>query len=54
MVAGNNPLTVVHVAKDVRVVDRDALFLDLKEYAKHEAVNVIYCDVIPLTPILFR
>jgi manganese-transporting P-type ATPase len=31
MITGDNPLTAVHVARDVEIVDRDALILDLKE-----------------------
>ena len=46
MITGDNPLTAVHVAKDVEIVDRDALILDLKENPKHEAGKLLYCDVI--------
>jgi cation-transporting ATPase 13A1 len=35
MITGDNPLTAVHVARDVEIVDRDALILDLKEDATH-------------------
>jgi magnesium-transporting ATPase (P-type) len=31
MITGDNPLTAVHVAHDVEIMDRDALILDLKE-----------------------
>ena len=31
MITGDNPLTAVHVARDVEIVDREALILDLKE-----------------------
>ena len=31
MITGDNPLTAVHVAKDVEIMDRDAMILDLKE-----------------------
>ncbi|OCF39299.1 cation-transporting ATPase 13A1 [Kwoniella heveanensis CBS 569] len=31
MITGDNPLTAVHVAKDVEIVDRDVMILDLKE-----------------------
>ncbi|EIN05518.1 endoplasmic reticulum Ca-transporting P-type ATPase [Punctularia strigosozonata HHB-11173 SS5] len=37
MITGDNPLTAVHVAKDVEIVDRDALILDLKENAASES-----------------
>lgn len=36
MITGDNPLTAVHVARDVEIVDRDALILDLKEDAANE------------------
>jgi len=36
MITGDNPLTAVHVAREVEIVDRDALILDLKENAKHD------------------
>jgi cation-transporting ATPase 13A1 len=31
MITGDNPLTALHVARDVEIVDREALILDLKE-----------------------
>jgi manganese-transporting P-type ATPase len=31
MITGDNPLTAVHVARQVEIVDRDALILDLRE-----------------------
>ena len=37
MITGDSPLTIVHVARDVEIVDRDALILDLKENPTHEA-----------------
>ncbi|TDL20605.1 endoplasmic reticulum Ca-transporting P-type ATPase [Rickenella mellea] len=37
MITGDNPLTAVHVARDVEIVDREALILDLKENAKSES-----------------
>lgn len=37
MITGDNPLTAVHVARDVEIVDREALILDLKEDAKDES-----------------
>ena len=36
MITGDNPLTIVHVASDVEIVDRDALILDLREDPAHE------------------
>lgn len=36
MITGDNPLTAVHVARDVEIVDRDVLILDLKEGAQNE------------------
>ena len=33
MITGDNPLTAVHVAKEVEIVDRDALILDRREGA---------------------
>lgn len=42
MITGDNPLTAVHVARDVEIVDRDALILDLKENAANEAGESIY------------
>lgn len=43
MITGDNPLTAVHVARDVEIVDRDALILDLRENPAHEAgeLNII-------------
>lgn len=37
MITGDNPLTAVHVARDVEIVDRDALILDLRENPAHDA-----------------
>ncbi|GAA6000885.1 hypothetical protein JCM10207_004705 [Rhodosporidiobolus poonsookiae] len=36
MITGDNPLTAAHVAKEVEIVDRDVLILDLKEGAQRE------------------
>ncbi|KAG1795219.1 hypothetical protein EV424DRAFT_1475431 [Suillus variegatus] len=41
MITGDNPLTAVHVARDVEIVDRDALILDLRENPAHEAVTSV-------------
>lgn len=34
MITGDNPLTAVHVARDVEIVDREVLILDLREGTK--------------------
>ncbi|KAK4050538.1 putative cation-transporting ATPase 1 [Microbotryomycetes sp. JL221] len=36
MITGDNPLTAVHVARQVEIVDRDVLILDLREGASNE------------------
>lgn len=36
MITGDNPLTAVHVAKTVEIVDREALILDLRENPRDE------------------
>jgi magnesium-transporting ATPase (P-type) len=41
MITGDNPLTAVHVARDVEIVHRDALILDLRENPVHEAVYIL-------------
>ncbi|KAJ3512145.1 hypothetical protein NMY22_g15418 [Coprinellus aureogranulatus] len=37
MITGDNPLTAIHVARDVEIIDREALILDLAEQPKHDA-----------------
>ncbi|KAF7313779.1 Cation-transporting ATPase [Mycena chlorophos] len=54
MITGDNPLTAVHVAREVEIMDRDALILDLKENPSHEG-DLIWRDVnettiIPVDP----
>ena len=53
MITGDSPLTTVHVAKDSKSVDRDALILDLKENPKYEVGKLMYCDMILHTLILY-
>lgn len=48
MITGNKPLTAVHVARDVEIVDRDALILDLRENPAHEAGEFII--IVATTP----
>ena len=40
MITGDNPLTALHVARDVEIVDREALILDLKENSAHETGKI--------------
>lgn len=37
MITGDNPLTAAHVARDVEIVDRDVMILDLREGAVDES-----------------
>jgi cation-transporting ATPase 13A1 len=52
MITGDNPLTAVHVARDVEIVDRDVMILDLKEGSADELVwrNVEETKIIPVNP----
>ena len=53
MITGDNPLTAVHVAKDVEIVDREAMILDLKEGTTTDELvwkNVDETIVIPVDP----
>jgi cation-transporting ATPase 13A1 len=54
MITGDNPLTAIHVARDVEIVDREALILDLKENPAHEADlewrTVDETKIIPVDP----
>ncbi|KAJ7705279.1 hypothetical protein B0H17DRAFT_973789 [Mycena rosella] len=54
MITGDNPLTAVHVARVVEIVDREALILDLKENPAHEGDltwrTVDESKVIPVDP----
>lgn len=36
MITGDNPLTAVHVAKEVEIVDRECLVLDVRENSTDE------------------
>jgi cation-transporting ATPase 13A1 len=54
MITGDNPLTAVHVAKEVEIVDREALILDAPEesHGNHELVwrSVDEKTIIPVNP----
>ncbi|KAI0281854.1 hypothetical protein BGY98DRAFT_957834 [Russula aff. rugulosa BPL654] len=54
MITGDNPLTALHVARDVEIVDREALILDLKENPECETDlewrTVDETKIIPVDP----
>ncbi|KAF8593613.1 hypothetical protein BDV93DRAFT_396644, partial [Ceratobasidium sp. AG-I] len=54
MITGDNPLTAVHVAREVDIVDRDALILDVKEGSTSERDlvwrTVDQTKIIPVDP----
>ena len=50
MITGDNPLTAVHVAREVEIVDRKALILDLAENPQHDE-GAIHFPSYPLLEI---
>lgn len=53
MITGDNPLTAVHVARDVEIVDREVMILDLKEGTTTDELvwrNVDETKIIPVNP----
>ncbi|KAL7421973.1 putative cation-transporting ATPase 1 [Cryptotrichosporon argae] len=53
MITGDNPLTAVHVARDVEIVDRDVMILDLKEGTSTDELvwrNVDETNIIDVDP----
>jgi cation-transporting ATPase 13A1 len=54
MITGDNPLTAVHVAREVEIVDRDTLILDLRENPANDADlvwrTIDESKVIPVNP----
>ncbi|KAJ9121558.1 hypothetical protein QFC22_002177 [Naganishia vaughanmartiniae] len=54
MITGDNPLTACHVAKDVEIVDREVMILDVKEGATSDDQltwrNVDETKIIPVDP----
>ncbi|EJT45920.1 hypothetical protein A1Q1_05645 [Trichosporon asahii var. asahii CBS 2479] len=52
MITGDNPLTAIHVAREVEIVDRDCMILDLKEGSSDQLVwrNVDETKIIPVNP----
>ncbi|KAL6304468.1 endoplasmic reticulum Ca-transporting P-type ATPase [Sparassis latifolia] len=58
MITGDNPLTAIHVAQEVEIVDRQILILDLKEKPRHQGDLVwhnmdetLVIEVDPLAPL---
>ncbi|KAF1811767.1 hypothetical protein P152DRAFT_459229 [Eremomyces bilateralis CBS 781.70] len=64
MITGDNPLTAVHVAKQVEIVDRDTLILDAPEHdnsgkylvwrSTDDKVNIPVDPTLPLDPEILR
>ncbi|KAK0742051.1 hypothetical protein B0T21DRAFT_360573 [Apiosordaria backusii] len=45
MITGDNPLTAVHVAREVEIVDRDVLILDSPEHSVHGEEKLVWRSV---------
>jgi manganese-transporting P-type ATPase len=59
MITGDNPLTAIHVARDVEIVDRNVLILDMRENAASEQGQlvfhaVMYCHDTRLPDLVWR